>query len=98
MPLESAVSKATSKNFFVTYLKKNFGADWLAKNIWCHNAKMFAALGDVTGSVSFDGGNFSAMSTSQDITLVLPDEDADFLAYNVDNFPDIVMSFFKRKS
>lgn len=44
-----------------------------------------------------DGGNFSAMSTSQDITLVLPDEDADFLAYNVDNFPDIVMSFFETK-
>lgn len=46
MPLDSAVSKATSKNFFITYLKKNFGADWLAENIWCYNAKMFAALAD----------------------------------------------------
>ena len=46
MPLESAVSKATSKNFFITYLKKNFGADWLAKNIWCYNGQMFAALAD----------------------------------------------------
>ena len=44
MPLDSAVSKATSKSFFVTYLKKNFGADWLAKNIWCYNGQMFAAL------------------------------------------------------
>ena len=44
MPLESSVSKATSKQFWITYLKKNFGADWLAKNIWCYNGQMFAAL------------------------------------------------------
>ena len=44
MPLKSSVSKATSKQFWVTYLKKNFGADWLAKNIWCYNGQMFAAL------------------------------------------------------
>ncbi|MBQ4443752.1 MAG: glycosyl hydrolase 53 family protein [Clostridia bacterium] len=44
MPLKSAVSKATSKQFWITYLKKNFGADWLAKNIWCYNGQMFAAL------------------------------------------------------
>lgn len=44
MPLDSSVSKATSKQFWITYLKKNFGADWLAKNIWCYNGQMFAAL------------------------------------------------------
>ena len=44
MPLKSAVSKATSKQFWITYMKSGFGADWLAKNIWCYNAKMFAAL------------------------------------------------------
>ena len=44
MPLKSAVSKATSKQFWITYLKKGFGADWLAKNIWCYNGQMFAAL------------------------------------------------------
>ena len=44
MPLQSSVSKATSKQFWITYLKKNFGAEWLAKNIWCYNGKMFAAL------------------------------------------------------
>ena len=46
MPLDSAVSKATSKSFWVTYLKKGFGADWLAKNIWCYNGKMFASLAE----------------------------------------------------
>lgn len=44
MPLKSSVSKATSKQFWITYMKKNFGADWLAKNIWSYNGKMFAAL------------------------------------------------------
>ncbi|MBO4472430.1 MAG: glycosyl hydrolase 53 family protein [Clostridia bacterium] len=44
MPLESKVSKATSKSFWITYLKKGFGADWLAENIWCYNGQMFAAL------------------------------------------------------
>lgn len=44
MPLKSSVSKATSKPFWITYLKKNFGADWLAKNIWRYNGQMFAAL------------------------------------------------------
>ena len=44
MPLKSSVSKATSKQFWITYMKKNFGADWLAKNIWCYNGQMFAAL------------------------------------------------------
>ena len=44
MPLKSSVSKATGKSFFITYLKKNFGADWLAENIWCYNGQMFAAL------------------------------------------------------
>ena len=44
MPLKSSVSKATSKQFWVTYMKKNFGADWLAKNIWNYNGQMFAAL------------------------------------------------------
>ena len=46
MPLESAVSKATSKSFWVTYLKSGFGADWLAENIWCYNGQMFAALAE----------------------------------------------------
>ncbi len=44
MPLKSSVSKATSKQFWITYMKKNFGADWLAKNIWRYNGQMFAAL------------------------------------------------------
>ena len=44
LPLDSAVSKATSKAFWITYLKEGFGADWLAKNVWRYNAKMFAAL------------------------------------------------------
>lgn len=44
MPLKTKVSKATSKQFWVTYMKKNFGADWLAKNIWKYNGQMFAAL------------------------------------------------------
>ena len=44
MPLESKVSKATKKKSWITYLKKGFGADWLAKNIWCYNGQMFAAL------------------------------------------------------
>lgn len=44
MPLESKVTSATDHSFFVTYLMSNFGADWLAKNIWNKNGKMFAAL------------------------------------------------------
>lgn len=44
MPLDCSVSKATGKQFWITYLKKNFGADWLAENIWCYNGQMFAAL------------------------------------------------------
>lgn len=54
-------------------------------------------LGDVTGSVSFADGNFSAMTTSQSVELFLPDKDADFLAYNIDNFPDMLISFFETK-
>lgn len=54
-------------------------------------------LSDVTGSVSFADGNFSAMTTSQSVELFLPDEDADFLAYNIDNFPDMLISFFETK-
>ena len=54
-------------------------------------------LGDVTGSVSFADGNFSVMTTSQSVELFLPDEDADFLAYNIDNFPDMLISFFETK-
>lgn len=44
MPLESSVSKATSKSFWITYLKEGFGMNWLAENIWCYNGQMFAAL------------------------------------------------------
>lgn len=54
-------------------------------------------LGNVTGSVSFADENFSAMTTSQSVELFLPDEDADFLAYNIDNFPDMLISFFETK-
>lgn len=63
MPLESSVSKATSKNFFITYLKKNFGADWLAENIWCYNGKMFAALADGIKQVFPDAKFSSHLST-----------------------------------
>ena len=54
-------------------------------------------LGDVTGSVSFADGNFSAMTTSQSVELFLPDEDADFLAYNIDNFPEIILDVIETK-
>ena len=63
MPLKSAVSKATSKKSFVTYLKKNFGADWLAKNIWCYNGQMFAAVAKGIKEVYPDARFSSHIST-----------------------------------
>ena len=44
MPLDSAVTKATSLSPYITYMLSGFGADWLAENVWCYNAKMFAAV------------------------------------------------------
>lgn len=38
------------------------------------------------------------MTTSQDISVFAPNEDLDFLAYNIDNFPDMLISFFETKS
>lgn len=55
-------------------------------------------LGDVTGRVSFSDGNFATMTTSQDISIFAPNEDLDFLAYNIDNFPDMLISFFETKA
>ena len=72
-------------------LSLNFNFDMLPM------LESWLTLGDVTGSVSFADGNFSAMTTSQSVELFLPDEDADFLAYNIDNFPDMLISFFETK-
>lgn len=48
--------------------------------------------------MSFSDGNFAAMTTSQDISVFAPNEDLDFLAYNIDNFPDMLISFFETKA
>lgn len=48
--------------------------------------------------MSFSDGNFAAMTTSQDISVFAPNEDLDFLAYNIDNFPDMLISFFDTKT
>lgn len=63
MPLRSSVSKATSRQFWTTYLKGGFGADWLAKNIWCYNGEMFAALADGIRAVYPDAKFSSHLST-----------------------------------
>lgn len=55
-------------------------------------------FGDVTGSVTFSDGNFSAMTTSQDITAFMPYEDAEFLAYNVEFFPMILFNLIENKT
>lgn len=55
-------------------------------------------FGDVTGSVTFSNGNFSAMTTSQDITAFMPYEDAEFLAYNVEFFPMILFNLIENKT
>lgn len=55
-------------------------------------------FGDVTGSVTFSDGNFSAMTTSQDITAFMPYEDAEFLAYNVEFFPRILFNLIENKT
>lgn len=55
-------------------------------------------FGDVTGSVTFSDGNFSAMTTSQDITAFMPYEDAEFLAYNVEFFPMELFKLFENKT
>ena len=55
-------------------------------------------FGDVTGSVTFSDGNFSAMTTSQDITAFMPYEDAEFLAYNVEFFPMILFNLIEDKT
>ena len=63
LPLDSAVSRDSSKSFWVTYIKKGFGADWLAKNIWCYNGKMFAALAEGIREVYPDAKFSSHLST-----------------------------------
>ena len=55
-------------------------------------------FGDVTGTVTFDDGNFSTMTTSQDITAFMPYEDAEFLAYNVEFFPMILFNLIENKT
>lgn len=55
-------------------------------------------FGDVTGSVAFSDGNFSAMTTSQDIVAFMPYEDAEFLAYNVEFFPMILFNLIENKN
>lgn len=55
-------------------------------------------FGDVTGTVTFNDGNFSAMTTSQDITAFMPYEDAEFLAYNVEFFPMILFNLIENKT
>lgn len=39
----------------------------------------------------------ATMSTAQQISVFAPQEDLDFLAYNVDNFPDMLINFFESK-
>lgn len=73
-------------------LSNNFGFDMLPM------LEEWLTLGDVTGSVSFADGNFAAMTTSQDISVFAPNEDLDFLAYNIDNFPDMLISFSDTKT
>lgn len=54
-------------------------------------------FGDVTGSVTFSDGNFSAMTTSQDISGFMPIEDALFLVYNLEFFPMTLKQLFDDK-
>ena len=84
------IRKAMAAEFpQVPVLSLNFGFDVLPM------LESWLTLGDVKGSVNIEDGNLKHMTTSQDIELLLPNEDADFLAYNVDNFPDLVMEFFE---
>lgn len=54
-------------------------------------------FGDVTGTVTFDDGNFSTMTTSQDISGFMPIEDALFLVYNLEFFPMTLKQLFDDK-
>lgn len=73
-------------------LSNNFGFDMLPM------IESWLTVGDVTGTVTFAGDNFATMTTSQSLSVFAPDADLDFLAYNVDNFPDMLISFFETKS
>ena len=72
-------------------LSNNFGFDML------DYLESWLMLGDVTGAITFDGANFATMTTSQEISLVLPWSDADFLAHNIDNFPEIILDVIETK-
>lgn len=73
-------------------ISKNFGFDFLPM------LEKWLKLGEVSGTVTYDkDGDFASMITSQDIEAFIPDEDALFLAYNVDNFPDIIIDLFETK-
>lgn len=63
LPLKSAVSDATEKNYSITYMKKNFGADWLAENVWKYNAQLFKAVADGIKEVYPDAKFSSHVST-----------------------------------
>lgn len=54
-------------------------------------------FGDVTGEVTFADGTFAAMTTSQDIVALMPYDDAEFLAYNVEFFPMILFNLIEDK-
>lgn len=72
-------------------LSNNFNFDMMPM------LEKWISLGNVSGSVTFSDGNFATMSTAQQISVFAPQEDLDFLAYNVDNFPDMLISFFESK-
>lgn len=72
-------------------LSNNFNFDMMPM------LEKWLSLGDVSGSVTFSGGNFATMTTAQHISVFAPQEDLDFLAYNVDNFPDMLINFFESK-
>lgn len=69
---------------------------WTAENATGESILLsFGKTVTVNTVVLRENGNLKHMTTSQDIELLLPNEDADFLAYNVVNFPDLVMEFFE---
>lgn len=72
-------------------LSGNFGMDMLAM------LESWLTLGDVTGSVVVEDGNLRTMATAQHIELFAPDEDLDYMAYNIDNFPDMLLTFIESK-
>ena len=72
-------------------LSNNFNFDMLPM------LEKWLSIGDVTGTVSFADGNFATATTHQSLSVFAPDEDLLFLAYNLDNFPDMLINLFENK-